>query len=194
VATTAPILISKTEPLLERARLGDELAWQAILEKYQVMLLVRLELEMPGFLRQCLSPEDVLQEAFLKAFEKIDSFHYEGEGSFRRWLRRIAQNELKNQIRSWRVERESARRAAGHALEDLPGAGPTPSQVLVRIDEHVHALEKMRDLSEEDQDLISMRFFEDLSWEEIGAVLDCCRETASQRFDRAIARLVRLVG
>jgi RNA polymerase sigma-70 factor (ECF subfamily) len=182
---------AKTEQLIAGARAGDERAWRALFERSQVFLLVRLEIEMPGFLRRTSSPEDVLQEAFLKVTQKLDTFEYKGEGSFRRWLNQIVQNEMKNLVRHWHVEHDRLRPITGSHVEGLAGGGASPSQILARIGEQEHLLALLRELPSEDQDLLIMRIFEEKSWEEVGLVLGCCRDTASERFDRVIARMGR---
>ena len=185
---------SRTEPLLELARAGDPRAWSVLVERYQVLLLVKLELGMPGFLRRTSSPEDVLQDVLLKVAQRLDTFRYDGEGSFLRWLIQIVRNEVKNLQRHWLAEQDHLKQASGDVVDSLPGNLPTPSQALSRIHEQQHLLESMRALSAEDQDVLALHHFGDLSWEEIGDAIGCSRETAKRRYDRAIARMGRLMS
>ncbi len=197
MSTSSPISPrSKTEPLLRRARKGDQDAWTALLQRYEMMLLVTLELRMPGFLRRYPGAEDVLQEAYLKAWKKIDTFAYEGQGSFRRWLRQIVVNEYRDTLRQCQEEekRVLSDTDAQQKVQNHPTHARTPSEIISKIEEQAHVLERMRILPEEDQDLIIMKLFEEKTFEEIGVLTDCSRDVASKRFAEVIKRLGRLMS
>lgn len=181
----------KTEFLLRGARSGQEAAWREIYERYRTMMLVTIGARMPGFLRRRFDAEDVLQNAFAKAYAGLDSFEYRGEGSFRRWLRQIVFHEFRNLLRSQEAERASVP-CDTRALPDGPrleGGENAPSQILSEIESQEKLLAQMNRLSEDDQELLTMRIFEGMSWEEIGQVVGCSRALASQRFTRTIGRL-----
>ena len=167
-----------------------------IYERYRTMMLVTIGSRMPGFLRRRYDADDVLQNAFAKAHANLDSFEYRGEGSFRRWLRRIVFHEFRNLLRSQNAERASLRTDT-RAMDDVQGVEGEenrPSQVLSEVEVQEKLLQRMAELSEEEQELITMRIFEGKSWEEIGEVLGCSRTLASQRFGRTIARLAAALG
>jgi RNA polymerase sigma-70 factor (ECF subfamily) len=182
---------TKTEPLLALARAGDQDAWSILVKRYETLLLARLELWMPGFLRRIAAPEDLLQNVLLKVSRRLDTFTYRDEGSLLGWLLAIVENEAKNLKRLGESERACIRRDSGALMEALPEHSPTPSQELERVLEQELLLEAMRGLAPEDQDVLTMRHFGGLSWEEIGAAMGCSRETSKQRYDRAIARMGR---
>ena len=72
--------------LIERARAGDQDAFESIVRAYE-KLLYNISLRMLG------SPEDAsdaVQEAFLRAYTSLAS--YRGEGKLSGWLCRIANN------------------------------------------------------------------------------------------------------
>ena len=46
--------------------------------------------------------KDLMQESFIQALDKIDSFRYSGNGSLYAWIRRIAINKALNQIKRQR--------------------------------------------------------------------------------------------
>ena len=182
----------KTEFILEGARSGSEAAWEELYERYRRMLLVAVECRMQGFLRRRFDAEDVLQEAFSKVYDRIESFRYQGEGSFRRWLRQIVMHEFKNLIKAQnRDRRRASRDESGTGLLQKVAEDPAPSQLLRDIEEKREVLEKMAALDEEEQEILTMRIFEQKPWGEIGEVLGCGRDAASARFDRIIALLAR---
>lgn len=178
----------KTEFLLHDARSGEQAAWREIYERYRTMMLVTIGSRLPGFLRRRFDAEDVLQNAFAKAYANLESFEYRGEGSFRRWLRQIVFHEFRNLLRAQEAERASVP-CDTRALADGQGGENAPSQILSDIEAHEELLAQMDQLSEDDQELITMRVFEGMSWEDIGQVVGCSRTLASQRFNRTIGRL-----
>ena len=184
---------AKTEFILSRARSGNQLAWRTLYERYRRMLLVTIEYRMQGFLRRRFDAEDVLQEAFYKAWDRIETFEYAGEGSFRSWLRTIVFAEFNNLIKAQDAERRRVSKEASGETKLLrePSQDQRPSEIISHIEAKRHILEKMRQLDEDDREVITMRIFESMSWARIGEILGCSRELASKRFDRAIARLTR---
>jgi len=200
VSDTTPLLqvtAQNTEFLLQHARDGHDGAWKAIYERYRRMLLVRVECRMPGFLRRRFDAEDVLQEAFSKAWVRIESFEYQGEGSFRRWLSRIVLHQFFNLIRAQENERKgvpsdtSALNLDVDSLQSESALGP--SQVLSIAESKAQLLKKLEELPEEDQDLIILRVFEKKDWQEIGTIMGWHRTRAREQFDRALGRLARSV-
>ena len=69
-----------------------------------------------------------------------------------------------------------------------------PSQIVSEIEARQELMGKMAELTEPEQDLITMRIFEKKDWKDIAEVLGCSRVTARERFDRTIANLARRVS
>jgi RNA polymerase sigma-70 factor (ECF subfamily) len=79
--------------LVERARAGDAAAFTELVEKYE-RKIYRLAKHIT---QNDEDAEDVLQEAFLKAYSHLDSF--EGQSKFYTWIVRIAVNEALMKLR-----------------------------------------------------------------------------------------------
>jgi RNA polymerase sigma-70 factor, ECF subfamily len=86
-------------PLLERARAGDDAAFAELVKHYErkVFRLAR------NITQNDEDAEDVLQDAFLKAYTRLDSFH--GDSKFYTWVVRIAVNEALMKLRKRRGDR-----------------------------------------------------------------------------------------
>ncbi len=92
-----------------RAKAGDEAAYRWLLERYRTRV-VRLATHV---LRRDGEAEDVAQEAFLRAFRHLPSFH--GQGRFSAWLFRIV-------VRLCLDRQRSARWAAETSEQIVPPA------------------------------------------------------------------------
>ncbi len=86
--------------LVEKAKAGDQQAFTDLVSRYH-RKIYRLA---KNITRNDEDAEDVLQEAFLKAYEHLDGF--EGNSKFYTWLVRIAVNEALMKLRKRRGDRE----------------------------------------------------------------------------------------
>src|SRR5215467_9035343 len=87
------------EVLVAAARLGDVRAFGELIERHRSVCLKRAMMMM----RNRSDAEDEVQNAFWKAFQRLDQFR--GEGSFAAWLGRIVENQCLMRIREARNSR-----------------------------------------------------------------------------------------
>jgi len=85
--------------LVERARTGDQQAFGELVRQYE-RKIYRLAMNIT---RNEEDAEDVLQEAFLKAYEHLDRF--KGDSKFYTWIVRIAVNEALMKLRRRKGDR-----------------------------------------------------------------------------------------
>jgi RNA polymerase sigma-70 factor (ECF subfamily) len=84
--------------LIIRAAAGDRDALEAVLERFGPS--VEEKLQVGSRWRRVLEPADVMQVTYLEAFLRIPSFDAERAESFPAWLKRIAENNLRDAIRA----------------------------------------------------------------------------------------------
>ncbi len=125
--------------------------------------------------------QDATQTAFIKAVQALGTFRT--DAPFRPWLLRIVANEAKNRVRS------RARHATGPLDERIVSLGPSPAELAERNERHRELLAAVRTLSLPDQQIITYRYFLDLSESEIASLLGCPRGTVKSRLSRATVRL-----
>jgi RNA polymerase sigma-70 factor (ECF subfamily) len=137
--------------------------------------------------------EDVTAQTFLKALDKLGSFRWQGI-PIAAWLYRIATNEIHSFLRRQRTgtERQIALDAAGEPWHSQRGPHEELEKLEAELLEHqaflcMHAA--MREMSLEDQDLLSLRFFENKSFPELATILGAKPGTLAMRCSRALARL-----
>ena len=172
--------IGNTEFLVGKAKEGSQAAWEVILDRYRKMLKVHVRSRLgAGF-----EPEDVLQTAFMKAFQHIETFEYRGEGSFRRWLATLVIRSCANERKVRRPETD-----VDGALEHVEDQGS--SSKLEQYTEQASLLEALGKLDDDDRDILIQRKIEELSFEKIGENLGVSREAARKRYALAQERLRR---
>jgi len=127
--------------------------------------------------RECAS------ETFLIAWRRIDDVP-DGDRTLR-WLYGVARKVMANQFRSSRRRRRLTDRLRG--LGAAPEADP--ETIVVRRAEDQEVLDALARLRPQDQELLRLAVWEDLSHGAIGQILDCSAHAVDQRLRRAEQRL-----
>jgi len=128
--------------------------------------------------------DDVVQEAFVKAFRALGSFRTGAQ--FRPWLLRIVANETRNARRT--AGRRVARETAGALL--LPPLSEHVTDETVRAHEDLELFRsRVMDLPEAQRLVVACRFLLDLDEAQTAQVLGISRGTVKSRTHRAVARL-----
>jgi RNA polymerase sigma-70 factor, ECF subfamily len=188
VSRSASCLESDAE-LVEHARRGDERAFRAIMERNNQRLyrLARM------LLRDDAEAEDVVQEAYLRAFSALSRFR--GEASLATWLTRIALNEALGRKRKQRPTVDLAvletEQDKGQIIR-FPAMNPDSDPERDAAQHEIRRLlERAIDaLPEAFRVVFVMRDVEEMSIEETASCLGIRPETVKTRLHRA-RRLLR---
>ena len=129
--------------------------------------------------------DDIVQEAFVKAFRHLGSFRT-GE-PFGPWLLRIVSNETKNRIRSRQRRTALTARFAGAQIER--SAGPDPVEQVLADERRARLLDAVNALPERERRAVTCRYFLDLSEAETAQVLGWPTGSVKSRTFRALRRL-----
>ena len=133
--------------------------------------------------------EDVSQDAFLRAFARLDSFR--GESTFRTWLLQITQRV------AFRAVARARRRDAEDdiALQEQTDRDATrqPATQLERRERQQRLEMKLALLRAQYRALIVLRDVEDLSYAEIATVLDMPIGSVKGRLHRARGELIEML-
>jgi RNA polymerase sigma-70 factor (ECF subfamily) len=168
--------------LLTRFRSGDEGALERLLERYEASLFPFLV----GMLRDHHRAEDVLQETFVRALERLDGVDPD---HLRGWLFTVAYHQAMLARRRDRGRRP-ARLNAGAAPDPAPGP-------LVRA-EHGDDARRLHELLQRlpaaQREVIRRRVYEGKRFREIAAELGCPLNTALARMHEGLKRLRLLWG
>ncbi len=131
--------------------------------------------------------EDVMQESFLAAFQKIGE--YKGESTFGAWLKRIVVNRALDQLRKKKemlpLDEENMEKVADKQEEDY-------MEVLAyKVKQIRNGIERLPD---DDRIIISLFLIEGYDHEEIAGILDITNNASRTRYSRARHRLRDLLS
>jgi RNA polymerase sigma-70 factor (ECF subfamily) len=187
---------------LERARGGDRSAVGVLLEAHRARLERLVTLRLDRRLRGRVDPADVLQDTFLEATRRLESYLDRPDMPFFLWLRFLATQRLQGLCREHLgVGKRDVRRevpiaeatfteANSEALAArLHGSFTTPSQAAMRQEMKARLTAALESMDLEDREIIALRHFEELSHGEAARVLGMDESAASKRYLRAIKRL-----
>ncbi|MDR3528946.1 MAG: sigma-70 family RNA polymerase sigma factor [Rhodopila sp.] len=124
--------------------------------------------------------EDVVQDAYLRAFRYLDAFRGD---NFRVWLLTIVRNSFLN----WLKDNRSGRLLFQAAPADLDWADPDPgpeAMLLDRVDSETLGI-LVAQLPAEYREVLILREIEDLSYKDIAAVTGAPAGTVMSRLSRA---------
>ena len=137
------------------------------------------------FTRSAADADDAAQDGFVKAWAALPRFR--SGAPFKPWLLRIVANEARNRRRSAGRRAELVLRAA--AAQPPGDAAPSPEGAALEHERREHLLELVSRLGERDRDVITCRYFLELSERETAEVLAVREGTVKSRTARALARL-----
>lgn len=175
-----PTPTSTTDSLIERCKQGDQKAQHTLYNKY-IRAMYRVATRITG---DSMEAEDVLQEAFVRAFKNLHSF--KGDATFGAWLKRIVINTSINHLKK--------RKGEWVGLED---------EKLEMVEEEKYVGENQWDMGQI-QEAISylpdgyrkvfkLYLLEGYDHKEIGIILNISEATSKSQFSRAKRKMRELL-
>lgn len=165
--------------LIQEAKLGDKEAFGRLYQTY-VDKIYRFVFFRVGQRKEV--AEDLVSDVFLKAWERLETFK---EGSFQAWLYMIARNRVIDYYRSARPR--------GVLDETIRDDANTEEEVLKGLE-----IEQVKDalsqLTEEQREVIVLKFIEDVSHNEIATILGKRPDAVRALSSRAIKELRLIMG
>jgi RNA polymerase sigma-70 factor (ECF subfamily) len=190
-----------TEALVRQAADGDRSARQQLIALHRERLRRMVAVRMDGRLAARIDASDVVQEALAEANQHLDAYFQERPLPFYPWLRQFAWHRLRHLHRHHiDARRRSVAREVpwelplpDHSALDLArrmtASGTSPSRRLIRDEERERVQAALSRLDPRDREVLVLRYLEDLSTEEIVAVLGIRAGAVKMRHVRALERL-----
>ncbi len=170
--------------LVTAAQQGDQAAFGALVEKYQAMAYSQA-------LRMVGNPDDAAdatQDAFLNAWRALPGF--QGQSSFSTWLYRLTSNACIDLLRRSKRRPTLSITVADEDEEgpqetDIPDERWSPERELERKETRQAVRSGLTALSPEHREVLALREFEGLSYQEIAQLLELEEGTVKSRIARA---------
>jgi RNA polymerase sigma factor (sigma-70 family) len=168
--------------VLARVRGGDRDAYAELVQRHAPVAIRTAALLGAGP-----DAEDVVQEAFVKAYGALATFR--SGAPFRPWLLRIVANETRNLHRG--AGRRTARERRSWALAEplLLVQGDDPATAALTRERQEALVRGLAGLSPAHRQVVTCRYLLDLDEAETAAVLGWPRGTVKSRLSRALAKL-----
>jgi RNA polymerase sigma-70 factor, ECF subfamily len=166
------------DQLVDRVKEGDLQAFEELVLRYQkgiYYFVLRI-------LKNPLDAEDAVQKIFLLAYKNIGGFRF--DSTFKTWIYRIGINQCHNFFRQ-NKNREFA------SIEDIPLVDLKADQEEDLAEkEKITALRKaVERLPHKQKMVVTLRIYQELSFEEIGKVLNIRENSAKVNFHHALEKL-----
>ena len=193
-------LTNKTQHLVALAKDGDESALNQLWKVYGPRVHWIMRFRMGRELRSKLDSMDLAQDALVSALEGLGEFTYKNEGDFLRWLSKIAENRLRDNLDKLHADKRDIRKevrlddygpttAGGFVRTPGPIDATTPSVIMSRKEE-LDKLEKAIDqLKPEYRKVIVLAKIDGLSYKEIGDRLGKSTDAVGHLLSRAMVAL-----
>ncbi|PHR99764.1 MAG: RNA polymerase subunit sigma-70 [Blastopirellula sp.] len=168
--------------VIDQVLAGESSSYSLLVRKYQNRLFNTL-VQILGSREDA---EDVVQEAFVQAYVKLDTF--QGNSTFYTWLYRIAFNIAISLRRKKRpvLSVDQGRELAGEEPVDSTEA---PDQRMQREESISQVHQALHQLSEEHRSILVLREIEGTDYEQISEILDLPIGTVRSRLHRARLQL-----
>ncbi len=186
----------------KRLEKGDEQALAALFALHRERLWRTVNFRLDRRLRGRVDPDDVLQEGYLAAAQRIEHYRSLDTRSPFLWLRLIVSqtmidvHRLHLGVQMRDVDREIAVHCGSYSQTtctslavQLVGNLTSPSRAAVRGEMIEQVEQAVAEMDPLDQEVLALRHFEELTNIEVAEVLGIRQKTASIRYIRAIKRL-----
>ncbi len=193
-------LSQKTQELVVLAKEGDKSALDQLYRVYGERVRWMVRFRMGRELRSQMDSMDLVQDTLIHALSGLDDFTYKNEGDFVRWLSKIAENSLRDNLDKLHAGKRDIRRevpldnyrpttAGGFVGTPGPIEATTPSVIMSRkedLDKLEKAIDKLRP---EYREVIVLAKIEELSYSQIGDRLGKSTGAVKMLVSRAIVAL-----
>jgi RNA polymerase sigma-70 factor (ECF subfamily) len=175
--------------LLDRAQQGDGVAMEALMGRYLARLQRWASGRIPPVARSLVDTDDVVQDALMQTFRRLDHFRPRHDGALLAYLREAVGNRIRNELRRRAIEADASVEPDGLASRD-----PSPLDAAVTregLDAYERALAALDD---NDRAAIIGRFEMGYSYDALARAMDRPSSDAARKLtERALRRLLELI-
>jgi RNA polymerase sigma-70 factor, ECF subfamily len=162
----------QNEDLMARIAEGDEYAFQILVERHQRSVLNLIY----RFIGDRTKSQDLAQEVFLRVWQAARG--YKAKAKFTTWLYRIAANLCFNELKAsrrkkwlWFFQADTDEQRVGE--EGFSDSSPSPEDLLLSRERSLQITNALQSLPENQRMALILKRYDDLSYDEIGRILNC---------------------
>ena len=190
----------KTQQLVTLAKGGDDSALDQLCRVYAERVRWIVRLRMGKELRSKLESMDIVQDALIYAVRDLGDFTYKSEGDFVRWLSRVVENRLRDNLDKLHADKRDIRKEVRLnkdriATEDSMVKAvelidtTTPSAIMFKSEDFERLAKAIDTLKPEYREAIVLAKIEGLPYQEIGNKLGKSADAIRMLVSRAMGAL-----
>lgn len=164
---------------------GDESALECLVKKHKSKIYTSIYM----IVKDRYVAEDLFQDSFIKAINKLKSGDYSEEGKFLPWIMRIAHNMAIDHFRRNKRYPTIVLEDGSNLFNSLSFSEESTESIQVREDSHVAVRNMIDQLSPEQKEVLIMRHYNDMSFQEIADATGVSINTALGRMRYALINL-----
>ena len=176
-------MIDGEKNIIEKAIKGEASAFGLLYDKYQAQIYRFIYLKV-GHREEA---EDLTHQVFLKTWGSISGYNFQGF-PFSSWLYSIARNQV---IDYYRTKKEIV---TLESVAELKTENPSYSSVMDNNSDIEKVKKAIYQLNPQQQDVIILRFIEDLSLREVASILNKTETSVKLLQHRAIKNLKKILN
>ena len=183
------ILVNKSELISAYIR-GDEKAFATLVKRYKNRVYTTIYL----VVKDTYVAEDLTQDTFIKAIKTLKEGRYNEEGKFLPWILRIGHNLAIDYFRRAKRYPSVVFEDGSSVFNSLNFAEDSIESNQIKKESHEHLRGLIKLLPQQQREVLVMRHYEDLSFQEIAEATGVSINTALGRMRYALINLRKLMS
>ena len=168
---------------------GDDKAFETLIKRSKSKVYTTIYL----IVKDRYTAEDLMQEAYIKAIDVIKAGRYNEEGKFLPWILRIAHNMAIDHFRKEKRYPTIVLEDGSPFLNSFQFAEDSVEDQQMRADQIANVREMIKQLPDEQREVLVMRHYEELSFQEIAEQTGVSINTALGRMRYALINLRKML-
>ncbi|MFD3275550.1 RNA polymerase sigma factor [Aquirufa echingensis] len=169
---------------------GDDKAFETLVKRSKSKVYTTIYL----IVKDRYIAEDLMQEAYIKAIDVIKSGRYNEEGKFLPWILRISHNMAIDHFRKDKRYPTIVMEDGSKVFNSFDFAEDSVEEQQMKADQVENIREMIKKLPDEQREVLVMRHYEDLSFQEIADQTGVSINTALGRMRYALINLRKMLN
>jgi RNA polymerase sigma-70 factor (ECF subfamily) len=169
---------------------GNEKAFSTLVQRHKSKVYTTIYL----VVKDQYIAEDLLQDTFIKAVEVLRDGRYNEEGKFLPWILRIAHNLAIDYFRREKRYPTVVFEDGSNVFNSLAFAEDSAESMQIKEESHEHLRDLIKKLPNQQREVLVMRHYDDMSFQEIADATGVSINTALGRMRYALINLRKMMG